>query len=154
MDRRIRVAMASIAAGDLAKVLRGLRGVPLFAELSDRDIKRMAKEVALRSLPAGTELVEQGEVGIGFYLVLDGQVEVRKGGRRVARLGAGEFFGEMALFQDRPRTASVRTSAPTTLAVLSRWEFWGIAKDRPAMMRSILETMARRLLDSEQAPSH
>ena len=146
--------MAPASSGDVAKVVKGLRRVPLFAELSDRDVKRLASDAALRSFAPDVALVDQGEVGIGFYLILSGEVEVRRGTRRLARLGPGEFFGEMALFQDHPRTASVRTTAPTTVAVLSRWEFWGIAKDRPSMMRTIMETMARRLLVSEDAATH
>lgn len=130
-------------------MVRGLEKAPLFSGLSERQLKRLAKFVKVRTIPADTFVVKQGEKGIGFYLVLEGTLVVRRSGRAIARLGPGDFFGELALFDDRQRSADVVTDGPVTVVVLSRWEFWGFASDYPGVLRTILQEMARRLLDKE-----
>ncbi len=134
-----------------AEVLGMLRKVPIFSSLSDREVKGLAKSALGRSYPEGSTVVKQGEVGIGFYLILDGQVEVRRKGRRLATLGPGNFFGEMALFDQQPRTADVITMASTRCLVLSKFEFWGFVEGSAHMLRGMLEEMARRLGETDRA---
>lgn len=98
-------------------------------------------------------MVKQGEKGLGFYLLLEGQVEVRRKGRRLATLGPGEFFGEMALFDDQPRSADVVALQPTRCLVLTKWEFWGFAMNQPRMLRGMLAEMARRLAETDRSLS-
>jgi CRP/FNR family transcriptional regulator, cyclic AMP receptor protein len=126
-------------------IVAGLRKSALLGGLKERDLKHLASLAKLRTITADSTVVKRGEKGIGFYVILDGAVQVRKGRTPVARLGPGDFFGELALFDDRPRSADVVTLQPTTVVVLSRWEFWGFAADRPEMLRTILQEMARRL---------
>jgi len=135
------------------EIVAGFANAPLFAGISAGTLKRMARFAKVRDLAPDTVVVKHGEKGIGFYLILSGQVQVRRGGRALARLGAGDFFGELALFDDRTRSADVVAVVPTRVVVLSRWEFWGFASDHPAMLRTILQEMARRLQESAPSPS-
>ena len=82
-------------------------------------------------LPKDAVVVKRGDKGIGFYVVLDGAVQVRKGSTVLAKLGPGDFFGELALFDNKVRSADVVALEPTTVVTLSRWEFWGFASEHP-----------------------
>jgi len=134
-----------VASDELKAIAEGLRRSALLGGLKDRELKRLAGLAKLRKIAKDSVVVKRGEKGIGFYVILDGAVQVKKGATTVARLGPGDFFGELALFDDRPRSADIVTSQPTTVIVLSRWEFWGFASERPEMLRTILQEMARRL---------
>lgn len=125
--------------------------VPIFGSLSERQLRKLAQGLAQREFPEGTTVVKQGEKGIGFYLVLDGAVEVRRKGRKLASLRPGDFFGEMALFDETVRNADVVATKPTRCAVLAKWEFWGVAMDQPKMLRGMLEELARRLGETNRA---
>ncbi len=133
--------------------IRMLEKVPIFSMLTDRQLRSLAKDALERTYPDGANVVKQGEKGIGFYLLLEGGVEVRRKGRRLASLGPGQFFGEMALFDNEPRSADVIASQPTRCLVLSKWEFWGFAMGQPRMLRGMLEEMARRLGATNRALS-
>jgi CRP-like cAMP-binding protein len=141
--------MTAASQGDLRAIVAGLKKSALLGGLKDSQLKQLAAVASVRDIPKDSVVVTRGEKGIGFYVILDGHVQVRKGGSAVARLGPGDFFGELALFDNRPRSADVVTLEPTTVVVLSRWEFWGFASDRPEILRAILQEMARRLEKNE-----
>jgi CRP/FNR family transcriptional regulator, cyclic AMP receptor protein len=126
---------------------------PIFSALTDRQLKSLAKVAKVVSFPAQARVVKQGEPGIGFYLILDGATEVRQGDRVLARLGPGQFFGEMTLLDEQPRSADVVAVQPSECAVLSRWEFWGFAKGEPEVLQGVLREMARRLREANRALS-
>ena len=130
-----------------------LEKVPLFASFTEKQLRSLAQDAKERSFAAGATVVSQGENGIGFYLMLEGRVEVRRGGKRLATHGPGAFFGEMALFNNEPRSADVVALEPTRCLVLSKWEFWSFAMDQPKLLRRMLEEMARRLTTSNRALS-
>ena len=137
--------MSAASRGEIAAIVAGLKKSALLGNLKDRELKRLAALGKVRYIAADSVIVKKGEKGIGFYVILDGSVQVRKGSTKIARLGPGDFFGELALFDDRPRSADVMTVEPTTVVVLSRWEFWGWASERPDILRTILQAMAGRL---------
>ncbi|HTW39936.1 MAG TPA: cyclic nucleotide-binding domain-containing protein [Thermoplasmata archaeon] len=137
--------MSEAARGNTKAIVAGLKKSPLLSQLPDRHLKRLASYAKVRDIPAGTTVVKRGEKGLGFYVILDGRVQVKKGSTNLAKLGPGDFFGELALYNDRPRSADVVTIEPSTVVVLSRWEFWGFATDRPEVLKVILVEMARRL---------
>ena len=130
-----------------------LRSVPLFSGLNKSQIRTMATTAKERTYRDGETIVKQGDKGIGFYLMLYGRAEVRRKSRRLAVLVPGDFFGEMALFDDEPRNADVVAIQPTGCLVLSKWEFWGFAMHEPKMLRSMLGEMARRLSNTNRALS-
>ena len=127
--------------------------VPIFSGLSDRQLKALARTTKVLSYPPNTPIVKRGEPGIAMYIVLSGAVEVRQGPRVLARLDAGQFFGEMTLADEQPRSADVIAVAPTECAVLSRWEFWGFAKTDTEVLQRMLREMAHRLRDTNRALS-
>ena len=122
-----------------------LSGVPLFSGLTPRQLKVVAEAGVEREYKTGETIVKQGEKGIGFYLLLSGAAEVRKGGKTVTRLAPGQFFGEMALVDEQPRTADVLASTPTRCLILSRWEFWGAVGGDPEVIRTLFRETVRRL---------
>jgi CRP-like cAMP-binding protein len=136
-----------------AQIVERLDKVSILEGLSQRQLKNLAKWVKVVAFDEGERIVKRGEAGIGLYLILEGSAEVRRGNRTLARLGVGQFFGEMALFDSQPRSADVTSLHPSKLAVLSKWEFWGFAQREPAVLRSILEEMTRRLRETNQALS-
>jgi CRP/FNR family cyclic AMP-dependent transcriptional regulator len=128
-----------------ARTARMLAAAPLFSGLSERALRRLVRSAKERTYSAGQAIVREGDDGIGFFLIVDGEVEVRKGEQRKATLRSGDFFGEMALFDRQPRTADVVAARPTRCLVLSTWEFWGFMDDEPKVMRSLMQEMVRRL---------
>ena len=126
---------------------------PIFSSLTDRQLKSLAKTTKVVAFPANARVVKQGEPGVGLYVVLSGSAEVRQGDRTLARLGPGQFFGEMTLIDEQPRSADVVAVTPAECAVLSRWEFWGFAKGEPEVLQGVLKEMARRLRDTNRALS-
>lgn len=137
---------AEAVAGQLAKV-------PLFATLTERQLRSIAQIGLVRSYAANERVVSQGEKGIGFYLLLEGNMEVRSGGKSLATLNPGSFFGEMALFEDQPRTADVVATGPSRCMVLSRWEFWGSLAGDPELLRLLMVELVRRLRGTTRALS-
>ncbi len=149
-------AAANVAAGTsrpTPDVAAMLGKAPIFSALSERQLRSLAKTAKVVAYPANTKIVKQGEPGIGLYLLLDGEAEVRRGDRTLAKLGAGQFFGEMTLLDEQPRSADVVAVRPSECAVLSRWEFWGFAKGEPEVLQGVLREMARRLRETDRALS-
>jgi CRP-like cAMP-binding protein len=126
---------------------------PIFSGLTERQLRSLAKTAKVVSYPANARVVKEGEPGIGLYILLSGQAEVRQGDRTLARLGPGQFFGEMTLLDEQPRSADVIAVQPSECAVLSRWEFWGFAKGEPDVLQGVLRETARRLRETNRALS-
>jgi CRP/FNR family transcriptional regulator len=126
-----------------------LRAVPLFSDLSKTDLERIlstAKEVLHN---AGESIVIEGRGGVGFHLVIDGQANVIRGGRIAAKLSPGEFFGEMALVDDAPRSASVIADTDLTTVVISKWEFRPLVKSHPEMAWKLIEHLVDRVREEQ-----
>lgn len=122
-----------------------LASVPLFSGLNKSQIRTMATTAKERSYRAGDTIVKQGEKGIGFYLILSGQAQVERSGQAVATLSPGQFFGEMALLDEQPRTADVRAAGAVRCLVLSPWEFWSAVGNEPEVLRNLFKETVRRL---------
>ncbi len=145
--------MAILRARGDSETVRLLHQVPIFSALTERQLGRLARDGKERTYGVGSTVVKEGEPGLGFYLVLDGKVEVRRKNRKLATLGPGQFFGEMALFGDHPRSADVVAAEATRCLILSRWEFRGFALDQPKVLLTVIEEIARRLSETNKALS-
>jgi CRP-like cAMP-binding protein len=134
---------------DLDEVTRALARVPLFTGLNTKQLRGLAKTAARRKYGAGDEIITQGEGGIGLFVVLSGEADVvhtRIDGESVVvdTFGPTDFFGELAMLHDQPRTATVIATAPTECLVLSRWEFVAELKTDAEMAVVILQELAER----------
>lgn len=127
-----------------------LKRVPLFAGLDDRDLRDIANTMKQRSFSAGHVLAEEGQSGIGFFVIEEGEARVTVGGREVARLGAGDYFGEIALIAETPRTATVTAETDLRAHGLTSWEFRPLVETNASVAWKLLEALARKLHESEQ----
>jgi len=123
-----------------------LRRSPLFADLSKDELEQLAKRTEDLEVPEGKILTREGETAQEFFVIIDGEVDVTKGGTRLRTLGEGDFFGEIGLFEDVPRTATVTAVTPLRFFVLTRQSFWGMIDSMPQVERKILRALARRLM--------
>lgn len=132
-----------------------LKETPLFARLSGKELQAILRTSKEREFSAGSTIVREGETGgLGFYLILSGHVEVRKGEKRLAKLGAGEFFGEMALLmEDEPRSADVVALEDTGCVLFTRWDLRSLVASHPDIALKMLGALARRLRDTNRALS-
>jgi CRP-like cAMP-binding protein len=124
-----------------------LNRVPLFSGLSKRAMSEIAKITDEIDLPAGKELIREGDPGRQFFVLLEGEAEVRRKGRKVNTLGAGDFFGEISLVTERPTTAAVTLTEPSSALVISRPAFRRMLLAQPGVQLQVLETLAERVLD-------
>jgi CRP-like cAMP-binding protein len=126
---------------------KSLERVPLFAGLSHKDRERVARWADTIDLPEGRHLLDEGRLPHEFFVILDGDVEVMHDGEHLASLGRGDFFGEIAIIEHRRRTATVVTTSPTTLAVMSPASFEAMRRELPQVAEridgAIRERMAR-----------
>ena len=121
--------------------------VPLFARCSKRELAQIASIADEIDLRAGKVLTREGEQGREFFVLLEGRVEIRKGGRRRDILEAGDFLGEIALVSRSPRTATATATAetPVRALVIRDQEFRALIARLPAIQTKVLETLADRL---------
>ena len=104
-------------------------------------------------VPAGKALCKEGETGQEFFVIVDGEVDVTKNGKRLARRAAGEFFGEIALLEETPRMATVTARTPLRFFVLTRKDFRQLIRDNPGVERKVLRALARRLVEVSDDPT-
>ena len=122
-----------------------LERVPLFAGLSHREREQVARRADTVDIPAGRHLLVEGRLPHEFFVILEGEVEVMHESERLATLGPGDFFGEIALIQHGRRTASVVTTTPTTLAVMSPQAFDAVRREMPGVADRIAAAIRERL---------
>lgn len=128
-----------------------LAAVPLLGRLARKDLEAIARLCDEVDVAAGKVVVKQGTYGTEFYVVLDGALTVEHDGARVADLGPGSFFGELALLAKIQRTATVTATAPSRLLVLGAREFSTLLQDHPSIQAAVLHAVAERMarMDSE-----
>jgi len=131
---------------------------PLFSELSRKDLKRLATATIVREYKKGETIVKEGDVAVAFYLIRAGRVDIiqGKGGksaRVLATLGPGDFFGEMALLDSYPRSASALAKEATECLVLSHWDFMAELRTNPYIAVGMLPVLSRRLREAQQGTS-
>ena len=122
-----------------------IRHAPLFAHLSKRQLEQIAQIADEIDLREGKEMTTQGTRGREFFVLLDGNADVKKNGRRINRMGPGDFFGEIALVSDTPRTATVIATSPVRALVITDRSFKRLMSDSPQIQDRVLSALAARL---------
>src|SRR5919112_3404981 len=130
-----------------------LRRVPLFAKLTDRDLKRLSNNLSERTFPPGHEITAEGSEGVGFFLIESGEVSVVRGGQHVRKLGPGDYFGEMALIDARPRSATVVAETEVRCQGMTAWSFRPFVEGHGEVAWPLMEALVARLRDAESRPS-
>ena len=122
-----------------------LKKVPLFSGLSQRYLHLIAAEADEVKEEAGAVLTKQNGLGLEFLLILEGGARVERDGTVIARLGPGDFFGEMSLIDGMPRSATVIAESPTVLLVIQSRSFRSLLDTVPGLQRKLLVTLCARL---------
>jgi cAMP-dependent protein kinase regulator len=122
-----------------------IKSVPLFSRCSRGQLAEIAAIADEIDLPEGKELMTQGDRGREFFILLDGAAEVTQDGERINELGPGDFFGEIALVWQAPRTATVTTTSPARALVITDRSFRGLLDHQPEIKQGVLEALAERL---------
>jgi MFS family permease len=130
-----------------------LASVDLFSKLPAHALEGLADRMKRIEVPSGNVVVREGDAGDRFYVIEDGEVEVTVGGRPVATLGTGNYFGEVALLREVPRTATVTTRTPTSLLELERADFLEEVVGHPVIRKAAKPTIEERMLEDEAASS-
>jgi CRP-like cAMP-binding protein len=126
-----------------------LRSVWLFERCTRKELAALQEIATPLDVPAGKVLTREGEVGVEFFVVVAGKAEATRTGSPIGTLAAGSFFGEMALLDRKPRTATVTTLEPTTVLVITAGSFDDLVESMPSVDRKMLMVMAERLRDLE-----
>ena len=127
-----------------------LKKVPLLAGLSNRELERLAGQLHERKFPAGSKVVSEGATGTGFFVITEGEAEVEIGGQVRNKLGPGDYFGEMALIDGGPRSATVTAATDLVCYGLTFWEFGPHVQGNGAIGWKLLQEMTKRLRISQQ----
>ncbi len=128
-----------------------LKNVPLLGVLSRRQLDLIAKHTDEVAIEADKVLARQGGLGIEFFLILEGSARVERDGRVIARVGAGDVFGEMSVIDQKPRSATVMAETPMILLVVHARSFRTLLDDVPELRQKILLTLCQRLRAADEA---
>ena len=138
----------------MADNIEFLKHVRLFEDLDRKSLEAIANAAVEQSYTAGQEIVRQGDTGVGAFILKSGRVEAvqdRAGHQhRLAELKTGDVFGEMALLDEFPRSATVRAVEPTTCLGIQRWHFRGILESHPQIALALLPVLTKRLRNAER----
>ena len=126
---------------------------PLFQGLSRDELQDLAKVTEDLEVEPGRVLCREGERACEFFVIVDGEVAVTKDGRELRTLSGGDFFGEIALIEDVPRTATVTARTPLRFFVLTRQSFWSLIEHQPDVERKVLRALAQRVLAAGEDPT-
>jgi CRP/FNR family transcriptional regulator, cyclic AMP receptor protein len=122
-----------------------IKGVPLFAECSKKELAEVAGIADEIDLREGKELTTQGKPGREFFVLVEGSADVKKGNRRVNQLGPGDFFGEISLIKQSPRTATVLATSPVRALVITDRSFRSLLDHQPQIQGKVMSALAARL---------
>lgn len=136
---------------DDKQIISLMKGTPIFSRMKEAGLKSILKSAIQKKSPAGTKLVEEGKGGVGFYLILDGKAEVIRAGKKLAELGAGNFFGELGVIDGAPRTADVVAMTDTNCIVISQWAMKSLLENHPEIAQGMLDELVRRLRATDEA---
>ena len=140
--------MAKPSRRELADLLAD---VGLFSKCTQRERRTIARHMETASLPAEATLIEEGEEGDALFVIIEGSASVRRAGEEVAAVGEGASFGEMALLDGEPRSATVVSTAPVTVAVLGVRMFRTLLREFPDMTFQLLAGLAADLRSTRNA---
>lgn len=130
--------------------LEHLRNVNLFQGCSTKDLEKIAKASDEITMPAGSLIVDQGQTGREAFVVLSGQVTVKRNGKKVGSYGPGTVVGELSLLDHGPRTATVVCETDCTLLLLDQRHFMGVLDDVPALAHKLLASLAGRIRELDR----
>src|SRR5918996_2592078 len=128
-----------------ADLVSVLKTIPLFASCSQTDLRRIAAIAKQVEFAAGETICREGDTGVGLHVVLEGETKVQIGGRTRRKLGTGAFFGEIALLDGGPRSATVMAETPVRTLSIPSWSFTSVLKSQPGLALKMLEETCRRL---------
>jgi CRP/FNR family cyclic AMP-dependent transcriptional regulator len=129
-------------------------GIPLFSGVPKKGLRALVEATDEIEVGPGKVIVEEGRFDRDLFVIVSGSVLVTRNGRRLATMGPGDFFGEMALMSRGPRTATVTTQSATRLLVLGSRRFRVVVDHEPSIAHAIMEAMAERLRAQERAVTH
>jgi CRP-like cAMP-binding protein len=130
-----------------------LRNVPLFAELDERELEQLARQMHERRFPEGADVTSEGAGGAGFFVIAEGNADVAVGGEHRASIGPGDFFGEIALIDTGVRSASITAATELLCYGLTPWEFRPFVEENPKVAWALLKTLAGRLREAQSQSS-
>ena len=137
-----------------ASVDKTLAKIPLFKECTKKELQAVSRLVTPINVKAGKVLTKEGDAGREFMIIASGSASVRRKGRKIATLGPGDFFGELALLAGVPRTATVIAESDMIVEALNRAEFATLLDESPSIARKVLSAVARRTYDNEPKSLH
>ncbi len=135
----------------MSQVTEQLASVPIFSACSNRELQLIARASKAISHRKGAVIAREGDPGIGLFVITDGSAQVSIGGKWKAKLGEGDFFGEVALLDGGPRTATVTALTDVKLIGLTEWVFRGLLHEHPSIALKTLEAVATRLRHATRA---
>lgn len=127
------------------QIMETLKSIPLFASCSNAELRQIAEIVKEVDFPAGQTIVKEGSTGVGMHVVVEGETKVQIGGRTRRKLGPGAFFGEIALLDGGPRSATVVADTDVKTLSVPSWDFKSMLKGSPTLAMKMLEEVCRRL---------
>ena len=134
----------------MRSVAEDLERVPLFSGLSQRQLRRLAKDFRDRRVPAGALLAKQGEMsGAAFFVIAEGEAAVIVNGTRVGTMGPGDYFGELGMISESERTATVEAVTPMRCHTIQFWHFRAFAKKNPDVTWKLLQHVTAILLEEQ-----
>jgi CRP-like cAMP-binding protein len=128
-----------------------LKRVPLFADLDGGELQQIANSMKQRTFSAGQEIAVEGQSGVGFFVIEDGQAKVTVHGDEVRRLGPGDYFGEVALITQGARTATVTADTDLRTYGMTFWDFRPLVEDTPSIAWKLLQSAVKQY-DQSAAP--
>jgi CRP/FNR family cyclic AMP-dependent transcriptional regulator len=134
----------------MAEVTETLGRVPLFKKVPKKELQRLARALKERIFPQGHTITTEGEGGVGFFVIEEGTATITRGGETVRTLGPGDYFGEIALIDQGPRSATIVADTELRCHGMTAWEFRPLVQTHPEIAWPLLETLVARLRDAER----
>jgi CRP/FNR family cyclic AMP-dependent transcriptional regulator len=134
----------------VADVLESLSRVPLFQGIRGRDLGRLAKVMRESSFAEGQTVAEEGQSGVGFFVIEEGNATVSRQGNIIRTLEPGDYFGEIALIDEGPRSATVVATTDLRCRGMAAWEFRSFVREHPDVAWTLLATLVSRLREAEE----
>lgn len=132
----------------MPETVEALARVPLLAGLPQRELKQLAGSMRERTFRPGAAVMSEGEGGIGFFVILDGEARVSVRGRQVRTLRPGDHFGEIALIDGSARTATITAESELRCLAMTAWDFRPWVREHPDVAWALLQTLAARLREA------